>query len=140
VSAVSGRDGPAEVSRLRSELLSLGFEFDADERGLAFGESMLELGRGVVRVRIGHDRDGDYVTIGAPGGGWYDAGIWCSYLDDISPQQTPSIDESSQFVMSRLAEIERALESDESVGRRLESLGSLRARQNFGLRGDLRDD
>jgi hypothetical protein len=126
---------PSDVVRARSWLIGQGFELYGAETDMVTGESFSDYQRGAIAVRIVAERDGWYLLIRAPGGenGWYDASIWRAYLDGNDPEPTPDLNESLQFLTSRLAEVDHAMERREATSKGVAEAGLQRARRELNL-------
>jgi len=115
------KGSPAALARLTTWLTAQGFEVDAHEESLSFGEFYEDFSRGVVSIRVDRDRDGNWlVRIRAlPDETWYDVAVWQAYLDGSDAPLAKSVVEMVDFVTRRLPEVERASWSDSTLTRRL---------------------
>ena len=123
------------ITNFAAQLGAAGFELDATERALSFGDRFSEYSRGSIAVRVGRDRGDWFLVIGSPRDSmthWYDAAIWAAYLDSTEPEVTPGLEDSVSFFLTRLDDIEAALD-DPDLESHLAGIGRRRALQFLGI-------
>jgi hypothetical protein len=99
----------AELERQKSRLREAGFEI-ASERGpdpKSFGNQVIELTRGALRVRLVRDRNQTWLSLATTGITDHDIGIWVSCMDDERPSlEVPDLEAEVALFLRRLPEFE----------------------------------
>lgn len=92
----------AQLAQAQADLTDAGFVLVSARSFEHFGDTLIELERGAIRVKIGLDRGELFVTMEAPGGaGGYEMPIWEACLEDRSPSLVPGVFASDVDILLR---------------------------------------
>ena len=99
---------PRAVWQLRDGLLSLGFASDIENYDEEhFGNVLIEMHRGDLRIRIVKDRS-EWSTQAQAGSEWYDTVAWEGVTEGSLTSAAPSLEERAKFLLERANEVETA--------------------------------
>lgn len=94
-----------------------------------FGNVLVHLERGNLRVRVTRDRSQWFLDVAGPSGRWYDMELWRASLDGVLPSiELARFEDNASYLKEAMSRIEQALRLDEALEDRLRSNGEERVR------------
>lgn len=104
-------DLPEVLARLVDQLAAAGFRVESSVRSNSFGNRIVQLARGPVRVRLVRDRSQWSIDLSRDGwNDWFDPDLWRSCLDNVPIASDPSpLDEDAKFVVEAIEQISTAV-------------------------------